>query len=147
MTEHKKSSAVVIFNDRGELALQLRAVHDDSFPSHWDFAAGGGIDEGEEEKQSAEREVHEELGVEVDAQFITRKHYTYQAWKPGVTRETDLWIYKVQHNGPFAPDLGEVEKIQFFGPEEIKKMMESGTKFHPEFVLAWNEGIVAKALE
>ena len=47
MIEKKKSSAVLVFNDKGELALQLRSSNDDSFPSHWDFSAGGGIDSGE----------------------------------------------------------------------------------------------------
>lgn len=65
MIEYKKSSAVSIFNDEGELLLQLRAANDDSFPSHWDFAAGGGVDEGEDEKRSAERETMEEVGVSV----------------------------------------------------------------------------------
>lgn len=39
MIEYKKSSAVLIFNNDKKVALQLRAAKDDSFPSHWDFAA------------------------------------------------------------------------------------------------------------
>lgn len=80
MTEYKKSSATIIFNEKGELALQLRSAHDDSFPSYWDFAAGGGIDEGEEEKQSAEREVREELGIDARVEFIATKQYIYPAY-------------------------------------------------------------------
>lgn len=146
MTEYKKSTGVLIFNDENKLALQLRAGHDDSFPSHWDFAAGGGIDDGEDEKQAAEREVQEELGIESKVNFIGQKKYTYPAWKPDTIREADLWLYKMKHNGPFTPDLNEVEKVEFFSLEEIEKMIQSGQKFHPEFTLVWDDGIVASAL-
>src|SRR3989344_2588671 len=148
MTEYKKGSAIVIINDKDEIALQLRAVNDDSFPSHWDFGAGGGIDEGEDEMTSAKREMQEELGVSTDVEFVSRQHYTYPAWKPGITREVDLWIYKTRHNGPFTPDMNEVEKVQFFSLEEIKKLVAENTaKFHPEFKLIWKSGIIDQALK
>ncbi len=145
MVEYKKSSAALVFNDNGELALQLRAVGDSSFPSHWDFSAGGGIDSGEDSKLSAERELREELGIEVNVEFISEEHYTYPAWTPSVSREVDLFIYKAHHNGPFNPDPAEVEKVQFFKLEQIKEMIESGVKFHPEFALSWSNGIVTSA--
>lgn len=145
MTEYKKSSAVLVFNDEGELALQLRAANDDPFPFHWDFSAGGGIDPGEDGKISAERELHEELGIDADVEFVAQEHYTYPAWKPGVTREVDLFIYKARHNGPFRPNPAEVEKVQFFKPEIVKEMIESGIKFHPEFLLSREKGIISRA--
>ena len=145
MTEYKKSSGVLVFNDKKELLLQLRAANDDSFPSHWDFSAGGGINAGEENKLSAEREVKEELGINAIVEFMSEEHFTYPAWKPNITRETDVVIFKTHHNGPFTPDPVEVDKVEFFSLEKIKSMIESGEKFHPEFVLSWNKGIISKA--
>lgn len=145
MTEYKKSSEVLVFNDKGELALQLRVAGDDSFPSHWDFSAGGGIDPGEDGELAAKRELKEELGVDASAEFVTEEHYTYTAWNPAVTREVDLFLYKAHHNGPFNSDPAEVEKVQFFKLDTIKEMIESGHKFHPEFVLSWNKGIISNA--
>jgi len=145
MIEYKKSVAVLVFNDKGELALQLRASDDDSFPSHWDFSSGGGIDPGEDSKHTAERELQEELGVKASIEFVISEHYSYPGWNPSVTREIDLSIYKTHHNGPFNPDLKEVEKVQFFSLEKIKVMLEAGQKFHPEFVFSWNKGFVAGA--
>ncbi len=144
--DRKKGAVVIISNDKGSIALQLRAAHDNSFPSHWDFSAGGGVEDGEDEKKSTEREIKEELGIEARVDFMAKRRCTYPAWKPGTTRDNDLWIYKARHNGPFMPDAQEVEKVEFFTIEEVKRMIEHGEKFHPEFVLAWNERIIADAM-
>lgn len=143
MIEHKKSAAVLIFNNKSQLALQLRAAHDKSFPSHWDFSAGGGIDPGESNKQAAERELREELGVSAPLEFVAQEHYSYPAWNFPNTREVDLSIYKAHHNGPFKIDPNEIKKAGFFSLEKIGEMIESGVKFHPEFVLSWNKGIIS----
>ena len=142
MIEYKKSSAVMVFNDKGELALQLRPIGDDKFPGHWDFAAGGGIDENENEKLAAERELQEELGISASVEFIEKRSFTYPAWQPDTMREVDLWIYKTNHNGPFLPDPKEVERIEFFSLEQIREMINAGEKFHPEFLLSWKAGLI-----
>lgn len=145
MTQYKKVVTVLVFNDAQELALQLRAAQDDSFPSHWDFSAGGGIDPGESSEVSAARELREELGVEAHVEYVTEKHYTYPAWIPGVTREVDMIVYKAWHSGPFNPAAEEVEKVQFASLETIGEMVKRGMKFHPEFTLLWNDGVIAQA--
>ncbi len=144
MTEYKKSSEVLVFNDKGELLLQMRAANDDSFPSHWSFSAGGGVESGEDAKLSAEREVKEELGVDAKAEFVREEHLTYPSWTPNVMREEDLSLYKTHHNGPFNLDTKEIEKVEFFALDTIKKMIASGEKFHPSFVLLYNKGVYAR---
>jgi isopentenyldiphosphate isomerase len=140
--EYKKSAVILVFNDKGELALQLRAANDDTFPLYWDFAAGGGIDEGEDEKNTASRELKEELGISAELEFITKAHYIYPGWKPNTTKEVDLFIYKARHNGPFEIDLKEIEKVEFFNINEIDKMLQDNEKFHPEFKLFWEGGLI-----
>lgn len=142
MIEYKKSSAILIFNDKGKLALQLRSKNDDSFPFHWDFAAGGGVNQGENPKESAARELKEELGVVRDLEFLSQEYFQYPAWKPGVTREVDLFIYKTKNNGPFKIDPIEIDKVDFFSFEKIRDMIRVGQKFHPEFILAWKKGLI-----
>lgn len=138
MIEYKNVAVVNIFNDAGELALQLRAANDDSFPLYWDFAAGGGIDEGEDSQVSATREVKEELGINVNPELVSTQHLEYQAWAPDTTRQVDIHIFKAIHNGPFNPDLKEVDKVEFFTIEQIQSMIDKGEKFHPEFLLTWD---------
>ena len=147
MIEFKKSSTVLIFNNKGELALQFRAHNDNSFPSHWDFSASGGINPEEDYNSAAKRELKEELGIDTDVRFICEEHYIYPAWNPSNTRDVKVFFFEAFHNGPFYPDPEEVEKVQSFKLETIKQMMESGQKFHPEFILAWNKGIISEARE
>ena len=45
-----------------------------------------------------------------------------------------LTTFKSTFNGPFHPDLKDVEKIDFFTIEQIKKMVRRGEKFHPELL-------------
>lgn len=134
--KNKKSSVILVFNDKKELALQLRAAHDKSYPLHWDFSAAGGIEENEDHKNAAIRELKEELGIEGEIEFIGEVLYQSGG-------ETDnLYIYKTTYNGQFSPNPNEVERIQFFSMDKIKEMIESGEKFHPEFLYVWNKGII-----
>ncbi len=144
MFEYKKCSAILVFNDKGELALQRRAVDDDKFPYHWDFSAGGGINEGEDEKDSVEREMLEEIGAKADAEFLLRDNFTYPTWDKTKTRITDLYIFRTKYNGPFVLDPKEVAEIKFFTFQEIETMINSKEKFHVEFLLAWEKGIIKK---
>ncbi len=134
-----QSSVVLVFNDRKELALQLRAAIDDLYPLHWDFSAAGGIFPGEDHKNAAIRELKEEIGIESDMTFDGEELFQNKEC-------TDrMYIYKTTHNGPFQRQVNEVEDIQFFTLEKIGKMILLGEKFHPEFLFVWNEGIIEQA--
>ena len=125
-----------MFKDKKELALQLRASHDRSYPLHWDFSAAGGVKENEDHKSAAIRELKEELGIVSDVEFVGEELY----------RDKDgsemLYIYKTDFNGSLLPDPEEVDKVEFFTLEKISEMIEAGSKFHPEFLYLWNKGVV-----
>lgn len=144
MVEKIKVVDILIFNDKNELVLQMRALDDKSYPGHWDFSAGGHVELGEEDQNAAEREIFEELGIKGTPNFISSEHFSYPGWTSKIIREVDASIYKMNHNGLFNIDPKEVEKVEFFPLAEVQKMIDSGEKFHPEFLLAWNKGIVAK---
>jgi isopentenyldiphosphate isomerase len=134
--KYKRSVAVLVFNDKGELALQLRAARDDKYPLHWDFSAAGGIESNEDYTRAAHRELKEELGIEADLEFIGQELFTDQ------NNTDDIYLYKTKYNGKFDPDPNEVENIQFFNLEEIEDMISRREKFHPEFPFIWNKGII-----
>ena len=137
---------ILIFNDRNELALQMRALNDDSFPGHWDFSVGGHVEPNEESQTAAEREILEELGVSGKVEFISKENFEYPAWSANVLRKASASMYKMSHNGPFKIDPNETEKVVFFSLSEIQKMINEGVRFHPEFLLTWEKGIVSDAL-
>ena len=145
MEKLRTSSVVLVFNSKNELAMQLRAAQDNSFPLHWDFSAGGKVDEGESEEECIKRELKEEIGVDAKPVFVAMEHCVYTRWNSQDTREVDVWIYKTRHDGPFEIDKEEVEEVKFFTLEEIAEMIKSSEKFQPEFVIAWEKGIVANA--
>ena len=55
-----------LFNNKGEMLIQQRALDKIDFPGKWDISSGGGVMAGEESSHAAERELEEELGIKVD---------------------------------------------------------------------------------
>ena len=146
MIEYHTCVDILIFNNRAELALQMRAANDKSFPGHWDFSAGGHVDLNEENQKAAEREIFEELGVSGQVTMVSKEHFQYPGWDPSILREVEASIYKMFHNGPFKIDPKEVEKVIFLSLPAIQKMIDEGSKFHPEFLLTWKRGIILEAV-
>lgn len=145
--EHHKVADIFIFNNKFELALQKRSSADKSFPDHWDFSAGGHIDSLEEPIQTAKREIYEEIGISGQLTFISQIQLQYRSWNSTMIRTVDASIYLMIHNGPFKIDPKEVSQIFFFKRSEIQKMIKSGQKFHPEFLLIWNNSDVMDEIE
>lgn len=134
--KEKKSAVVLVFNSKNQLALQLRAADDSSYPLHYDFSAAGGIDEGEDQKHAAVRELREELGIDGLPDLIGE--YQFEDEKIVDT----LYVFRLIYDGHFSPDPKEVDDVKFFSLLEIEQMLMSGDKFHPEFPFLWNMGII-----
>ncbi len=127
-------AGVLVYNSRGELALQLRAKREEHYPLHWDISAAGALNADEEPLVAASRELQEELGITCDLTF--HGSYVYPA-----SGET-LHVYRASYDGAFYPDPCEVEEVRWFSLVEIERMIAMGEKFHPEFVYFWNLGVI-----
>jgi len=133
----RRSSAItLIYNEQGDLALQLRAAHDDSYPSHWDFSAGGGIDEGEDPHTAAVRELQEELGITCGIEYIGKEVYMDEYCVD------QLYMYRTTYSGPFKLNNNEVADLVFFSPLKIQEMIDANEKFHPELRTLWKQGLI-----
>lgn len=60
-----RAAHILLFNERGEVFVQLRSASKDVNPSLWDTSAAGHVDSGESYIACAVRELKEELGVHV----------------------------------------------------------------------------------
>ncbi|HUP26113.1 MAG TPA: NUDIX domain-containing protein [Candidatus Limnocylindrales bacterium] len=69
------SAFVWIYNAKGELLLQFRAVNKKLYANVWDVSVGGHISAGDDPIATAVREAAEELGVKIKAQELTQLGY------------------------------------------------------------------------
>jgi 16S rRNA (adenine1518-N6/adenine1519-N6)-dimethyltransferase len=117
---------VFILNDNGDIALQLRSRSKKFLPLHWCTTAGGHVQSGETYEVAARRELKEEVGVTGNLKPVGKDKYVGSMAPPKL-----LSTYIMKHNGPFTVN-SEVEKVEFFGIEKIREMIDNGEKFHPE---------------
>ncbi|RLE41746.1 hypothetical protein DRJ48_04965 [Candidatus Woesearchaeota archaeon] len=120
---------VLIFDNKGRMALQLRSKRVSFCPGHWCTSVGGHVQSGESYEEAALREYQEELGTTSKLEFFSKDSYEVAGCPPKV-----LVTFKTQHDGPFFPNPDVVAKLEFFSIKEIEKMIKSGEKFHPELL-------------
>jgi len=120
---------VIIFNDKNEMALQLRSSTVSFCPNHWSTSVGGHVQTGETYEIAALREYEEELGAQSNLEFIGKDLYEV----PGNPKKF-LATFRSKFSGRFIPDSKVVDEVSFFSLEKIKEMIENGEKFHPELI-------------
>ncbi|HLD84923.1 MAG TPA: NUDIX domain-containing protein [archaeon] len=121
---------VFVFNNYGELALQLQGKNKKFCPLHWVTSAAGHAQSGETWKEAALRELKEEIGIEAELKELGKDIYQ----KPETNLRKIIGSFTANYDGNFYIDGHEVEAIKFFSMEEIRKMVKNGEKFHPEFL-------------
>ena len=67
-----RSVHIWVFNSQKDLYLQKRAMTKDENPGYWDSSAAGHLNAGEGYRDSAERELMEELGISGELQFFMK---------------------------------------------------------------------------
>ncbi|MFA5107726.1 MAG: NUDIX domain-containing protein [Patescibacteria group bacterium] len=123
---------VLIFNNKGDVALQLRSRTVAFLPSHWTTVVGGHVQAGETVEQAAKREMVEEIGVAVPFKKLFEIIYV-PPQRPDMKKF--LTIFKATHNGPFTPNPEDVERVEFFSPNKIKQKIARGKNLHHEMVV------------
>lgn len=123
---------ILIFNNKGEMAIQKRSKTKSFMPSAWSTAVGGHVRSGEKSEQAALREFREELGLEMPLMFFSKDPYEDMVYEKGLRKF--LTTFRCDYNGPFLLNHEEVESRDFFSLNEIKTMIKRGEKFHPELL-------------
>lgn len=113
---------VCIFNSKNQLLIQQRQPFKEGWPNMWDVTVGGSALQGENSFQAAERELFEEIGLELDLSD-TRPNFTIN-FPQGfddyyiLEHEVDLTALRLQEE--------EVQAVRWVSKEEVLRMQEEG---------------------
>lgn len=123
------SAHVWIYNSKGQILLQKRAMVKHSYPGLWDIAAAGHVPAGETPDQAALRELEEELGIKARKleKIRVRKESHAIPDKDWDNREiTHVYLFR------FDSDISrlelqeeEVEKVRFFDLDELENQVKN----------------------
>lgn len=128
-----RSVHLFIFNSAGELYMQRRSPAKDRHPSKLDSSAAGHVDPGESYRQTAARELDEELGITCDLEEILRV---------SACPETDnehVVLFAGTTDWEPKPNPDEIQWGAFMKIEDVCSLMKINPEdFVPAFILLWN---------
>jgi 16S rRNA (adenine1518-N6/adenine1519-N6)-dimethyltransferase len=124
-----------VFNDAGEIFLQLRSHLKDKMPERWDSSAAGHVDSGEDYLTSAVREIEEELGIKTTADRLQLE--TTLPAGPGTGWEF-VHLYSLTWNNPLRWPAAEIETGQWFAPDQVDRWIRQRPQdFAEGFMECW----------
>ena len=128
-----RSVHIFIFNSKGDLYLQKRSPRKDQYPEHWDSSAAGHTDPGETPLDTAQRELMEELGLEVKLTEVLQ----YPACQE--TGWEFATLFTGQTDAPIRLNLEEATEGAYFTPEQLSRLLaDPHEKIAPGFRLLYS---------
>ncbi len=141
-----RAFSVFIFNTRGEMLLQQRAIEKYHSGGLWTNACCSHPRPGEETLQAAQRRLREELGFST---FLNKVfHFTYKSsFENGLTEHEFDHVFVGSFEGMINPDTTEVKDYCFKAMSDILASLKSQPQkytswFHiamPKIYDWWNE--------
>ncbi len=125
---------LLVLNRAGKVFLHQRSRLKDQFPGFWNTSAAGHVGAGEDYDSTAARELEEELGCR-PAQ-PPQPLFKIEAREE--TGQEFVWVYRVQAEGPFTLHPAEIERGDWFTPEEIDRWLaERPAEIAPALHYLW----------
>lgn len=121
--DHRLVVHCCILNSKGEMLIQQRQPFKSSWANMWDITAGGSVVSGETSKQGVQRELFEELGIDIDFSNI-KPHLT-------INFENGFDDYYIIHKddidiATLNLQYEEVQCVKWATLSEIKEMIHNG---------------------
>lgn len=137
--------AVLLFNSKGEIFLQLRSKEKRVYPDTWTSSASGKVGQHESYEQAAKRELKEELGVEADVEPL----FTLLTEVPPLDHKPapGAWqVFRAVHDGAISIKDDEIQEGRFFSIDQLKEMSDTTPqKFSPAFLKIFNKYLEKEA--
>ena len=119
-----KTAQVWLLNEKNELLLQFRSSQKDCFPELWDISSAGHIPAGCPSKESAVRELLEELGVQTDQESLI---YLFEHVDPYEDKRTghidkefsEVYLLKVNSDIQLSLQEEEVDEVRWINYKEL----------------------------
>ena len=127
---------VLVFDSAGRIFLQKRSMTKDLSPGLWDSSCSGHLDSGEDYDTTATRELGEELGIPAT---IAAQRARWFRLEPSVETGWEfVWVYRLQHDGPFVLHPEEIERGEWFTAQEVTHLVATRPgDYSPSFKLIW----------
>ena len=127
-----------LINDKEQLLLQKRVQNKRAYPLHWDISAAGHISAGESSLEAAQKEVREEIGLDIPSdQFrflFTIKQERLIHGDDFIDDEiNDIYLVKYNgHTSDFKLGSDEVESVKWIDIPQFKAWIKgTGEKIVP----------------
>lgn len=127
-----RAFSVFIFNSKGEMLLQQRAINKYHSGGLWTNACCSHPYDKQDTLAAAEKRLQEEMGFSTSLKKAFE--FVYKAdFDNGLTEHEYDHVFIGQYDGEILPDKDEVEDFCFISMEELKTAME----LHPQKYTAW----------
>lgn len=127
-----RAFSVFLFNTRGEMLLQQRAIHKYHSAGLWSNTCCSHPRLGETVEQAVRRRLVEEMGITADVQFLFKFRYKAALENGYTEHELDHVYFGVSDAIPLL-NKEEVKDWRYVSMEAVKAEM----KQHPEKFTAW----------
>ena len=132
-----RAFSVFLFNDKGEMLLQQRAVSKRLWPGFWSNSCCSHPRRGETMPVATRRRLRDELNIDAELEYVYKFMYQAEFGELGSEHELcHVYLGRVADN-VHANDH-EIESIQFLGAAELEREFERDAgRFTPWFKMEW----------
>ena len=130
--ENRQVVHICIFNSKNQMLIQQRSATKKSRPNLWDISLGGCSRSGETSRQSAARELFEELGIKYD--FSNQRPHLTINFENGFD---DIYLIKKDIDlSEITFQDGEVQEVKWATLDEIQQLMaeQKFIQYVPKFI-------------
>ncbi|MDO5654888.1 MAG: isopentenyl-diphosphate Delta-isomerase [Flavobacteriaceae bacterium] len=134
-----RAFSVFIFNEKGELLLQQRALEKYHTPGLWTNTCCSHPREGESYLDAANRRLMEEMGIACNLEYLFEFIYKADVGEGLTEHELDT-VFRGVYNDEPVINPSEVANYKWMDFEELKKdIVENPERYTPWFKIIFNQ--------